>query len=123
MIGQEKDLKEIMDLIKNEIEFIDRSLVEIKQKYTIEFYRKNIASYELYFIEDILKDKPIVFPLSNEMKRKMEELDFNSFMIDIGAMLDEKKIELERNYYIYSEEDILKQLNPLNEICFKIMNK
>ena len=123
MIGQEKDLKEIMDLIKSEIEFIDRSLIEIKQKYTIEFYRKNIASYELYFVEDILKDKPIVFPLSNEMQRKMEELDFNSFMIDIGAMFDEKKLELERNYCIYSEEDILKQLNPLNEICFKIMNK
>ena len=123
MIKQESEVKIIMNLIKEEQEYIKKMLIELKKNYTIEFYKNNISSYELYFIEDILKDKPMIFPISKDMQEKMAKSDFNSFIKDFESDFVKRKNELERKYCIYSEEDIIKQLNPLNEICFKIMNK
>ena len=122
MIEQNNKVRNIMNMIEDEKKFIDESLIDIKRLYGFEFLKKNISSYELYFIDDILNDK-VIFPISDKVLRKIEESDFNSFIKNKTSELKFRKRKLETDYCIYSEEDIVKQLNPSNEICFKIMNK
>ena len=122
MIEQNNKVRNIMNMIEDEKKFIDESLIDIKRLYGFEFLKKNISSYELYFIDDILNDK-VIFPISDKVLRKIEESDFNSFIKNKTSELKIRKRKLETDYCIYSEEDIVKQLNPSNEICFKIMNK
>ena len=122
MIEQNNKVRNIMNMIEDEKKFIDESLIDIKRLYGFEFLKKNISSYELYFIDDILNDK-VIFPISDKVLRKIEESDFNSFIKNKTSELKIRKRKLETDYCIYSEEDIVKQLNPSNEICFILMNK
>ena len=122
LIESKNDVKQILVAIFDEISFIKNILLDIENNYNIEFYKKNIFSYELFLFKEIMNGNSMVFPISDEMQKKLQEVDFDSVINDNIFNLDKRKNNLEKKYTIYSEEDIMKHLNPSNEICFKVMN-
>ena len=124
MIIQNNDIKSVIESISDEKKYIKNILLTLRKNYDIEFYKVNIFSYQIYFFNDIMQGgKPIVFPIPFDLHKKIQELDFNSFLKQIESELLIRKKDLESKYCIYSEEDILKYLNPSIDICFNIMNK
>ena len=115
--------KKIISAISDEIIYIENILTDILNNYNIEFIRKNIFSYEMFLFNDIMKGKSIVFPLSEEMQKKLEEMNYDLLLKDRISEFNKRKKSIEGKCNIYSVEDIIKQLNPNNNICFKIMNK
>ena len=77
----------------------------------------------MFLFNDIMKGKSLVFPLSEEMQKKLEEMNYDLLLKDKISEFDKRKKSIEGKCNIYSVEDIIKQLNPNNNICFKIMNK
>ena len=70
-----------------------------------------------------MEGKPIIFPISDEMQKKIQEINFNELLKDYFLDLEKRKKNLERKYKLFSEEDVVKNLNLSNSICFQIMNK
>ena len=77
----------------------------------------------MYFLTDDIKEKVLDFPISKEKKAKLAELNFDSFLKTKNSEFEIRKKFLEEQFNIYSVEDIAKQLNPKNDIYFKVMNK
>ena len=113
----------ILKDISDEIDYIKKTLLLIRTNFNVEFIKKNIFSYEIFLFDDIIKGKNITFPINDAIQKKIEELDFDSFVKEKAGELEKRQKKIETKYCIYSEEDIIKHLNPSNEICFKIMNK
>ena len=113
----------ILKDISDEIDYIKKTLLLIRTNFNVEFIKKNIFSYEIFLFDDIIKGKNITFPINDANQKKIEELDFDSFVKEKAGELEKRQKKIETKYCIYSEEDIIKHLNPSNEICFKIMNK
>ena len=109
--------------IPDEINYTEDIITEILNNYNIEFIRKNIFSYEMFLFNDIMEGKSIIFPISEEMQKKLEGLNFDLILKDKISEFNKRKKFIEGKYNIYSVDDIIKQLNPGNNICFKIMNK
>ena len=57
------------------------------------------------------------------MQKKIQEINFNELLKDYFLDLEKRKKNLERKYKLFSEEDVVKNLNLSNSICFQIMNK
>ena len=74
----------------------------------------------MYF--DILNGKKLDFPNSKEIKELVQRLDFDSFLDENNYNFYKSKKNLEDNINIFSEEDILRNINPKNEICYRLMN-
>ena len=123
LIDAKNDVKKVLEVISNEINYINNILKEIEDNFNVEFIKKNIFSYEIFLFNDIIKGKPIIFPISDEMQKKIQEINFNQILKDNYLDLEKRKKNLETKYKIYSEEDIQKNFNHSNNICFQIMNK
>ena len=103
--------------------YIKKIIIHIVDNYYLEFLKKNISSYQMYFLTDDIKEKVLDFPISKEKKAKLAELNFDSFLKTKNSEFEIRKKFLEEQFNIYSVEDIAKQLNPKNDIYFKVMNK
>ncbi len=73
-------------------------------------------------ISDILKGKEKSFPEYKKIK-EVDKYEMNSFFENLSSTFNKEKKKLEKTYNISSEDTILKQMNPKNEICYKLMNK
>ena len=115
--------KKMIKAISDEINYTEDIITEILNNYNIEFIRKNIFSNEMFLFNDIMEGKSIIFPISEEIQKKLEGLNFDLILKDKISEFNKRKKFIEGKYNIYSVDDIIKQLNPGNNICFKIMNK
>lgn len=123
LLKPKKDVKDILETILDELNFINNVVVDIENNYNIEFIKKNIFSYEIYLFNDILKGKPVTFPLPEEVQKKIQEINFDLILNDKDSEFEKRKKDLEENFNIYSIDEIIKHLNPTNNFCYKIMNK
>ena len=111
----------ILELISNELNFVKNILNKFQKNYNLEFYKNNIFQYEIFLLNDIIQGQSLNFKISEDFIKKIKNYDFNIFVNNVNNKLNIRKKELEQIENIYSEEDIIKQLNPSNEICFNIM--
>ena len=123
LLERENDMKIVLEAILSEINYIKKILKDIEDNFNVDFIKKNIFSYEIFLFKDIMEGKPIIFPISDEMQKKIQEINFNELLKDYFLDLEKRKKNLERKYKLYSEEDVVKNLNLSNSICFQIMNK
>ena len=115
--------KKVIKVISDELIYIENILTDILNNYNIEFIRKNIFSYEVFLFNDIMEGKSIIFPLSEEMQKKLEKINYDLILKDKISEFEQRKKSIEGKCNIFPVDDIIKQLNPNNNIYFKIMNK
>ena len=118
-----KEIEIIKEAISEEIKYIKQIMIHIVNTYNLEFIRKNISSYQMFLLSDVTKGKILDFQISKEMKTNLSELNFDSVLSYNCGEFELRKQFLEEQFNIYSIEDIIKQLNPKNDIYLKIMNK
>ena len=118
-----KEMTIMKEAISEDIKYIKQIVNYIVKVFYLEFIRKNKSSYEMFFLSEIIKGKTLDFPISKEMKAQLEELNFDSVFSNYCSEFRLRKQFLEKQFNIYSLEDIYKQLNPKNDINFQIMNK
>ena len=111
------DSKIILEFIKREKDLINMHFNDFQDKYDIEFIRNNIASYSRFHLYS--SD----FNLPEEIKKKIESNDFQNHLREFSEEIKNREIILKEKFTIFSVEEIAKKLNPLNDICFMLMNK
>ena len=116
-IDKKGDSIEIINFIKNQIDIINNILNKFKEKYDLEFLKSILAYYES------LDDKAIVLNIPKEKRKQIEELHFEDHINKLNIMFEKSNKNSKTNYAIYSENEIIKKLNPTNEICYELMNK
>ena len=116
-IDKKGDSIEIINFIKNQIDIINNILNKFKEKYDLEFLKSILAYYES------LDDKAIVLNIPKEKRKQIEELHFEDHINKLNIMFEKSNKNSKANYAIYSENEIIKKLNPTNEICYELMNK
>ena len=118
-----KEIETIKEAISEEIKYINQIMNFIVSNYYLEFIRKNISSYRMFLSSDVAKGKALDFPISKEMKEILAILNFDSIISSNCSEFELRKQFLELQFNIYSVEDIIKQLNPKNDIYLKLMSK
>ena len=118
-----KEIATIKNAISEEIKYINQIINFIVSNYYLEFIRKNISSYRIFLSSYVAKGKVLDFPISKEMKETLAVLNFDSIINSSYSEFELRKQFLELQFNIYSVEDIIKQLNPKNDIYFKLMSK
>ena len=116
-IEKDGDSKIIFEFIKSEKDLINMHFNDFQDKYDIEFIRNNIASYSRFHLYS--ND----FNLPEEIKKKIDSNDFQNHLREFSEEIKNREITLKEKFTIFSAEEIAKKLNPLNDICFMLMNK
>ena len=111
------DSKAILDYIIKEKKAMNDFLIEFKKKYDIEFIKNNISSY------DRLDLNITHFNLSELMKKKIENNDFENQLKKFDQEIKKSEKKIKELFNIFSGEEIVKKLNPFNDVCFTLMNK
>ena len=115
--------KVIMKLIEEEIDFTNDIIKDFKNKYILGFYQFIIDSSKNRLLGEILNGNKFKLFISEELKDYINKLDFNLYLSENNLKLTRRKKELQTNFSISSEDDILRLINQSNQICFKVMNK
>ena len=93
-----------------------------KEEYNYAFYNMNMLYYTVYIPK--VMDK-ISIPFAFEEERKIKVINFNkdSFVKDVEANYLKEKQNNEYEIRLFSQENISREINSLNDLCFSVMNK
>ena len=111
------DSTTIIDYIVKEKKAMNEHFIEFKKIYDVEFIKNNISSYDRFDLN--ITD----FNLSELIKKKIENNDFENKLKQFNQEIKKSEKRIKEVFNIFSVEEIAKKLNPLNDICFTLMNK
>ena len=113
-IDENVDSLSILECIAQNKDIVNDLIDRFKKIYDKAFLKNKLSSP---------KEKAFISNLSEESKKQLEILDFDVEIDKLYKACQESESNIKTNYAIFSEEEILKKLNPSNQICYKLMNK
>ena len=122
ILQQNEDVLKYKDLIEKAIDNMNLLINHFKEEYDYAFYNMNMLYYIVYIPKVMDKiTKPFVF----DEERKFKVINFNkdSFIKDIEENFLKIKQNNENEIRLFSEEEIYREINSVNDIFFSVMNK
>ena len=113
-INENVDSLSILECIAQSKDIVNDLIDRFKKIYDKAFLKNKLSSP---------KEKAFISNLSEESKIQLEILDFDVEIDKLYKACQESESNIKTNYAIFSEEEILRKLNPSNQICYKLMNK
>ena len=113
-IDENVDSLSILECIAQNKDIVNDLIDRFKKIYDKAFLKNKLSSP---------KEKAFISNLSEESKKQLEILDFDVEIDKLYKACQESESNIKTNYAIFSEEEILRKLNPSNQICYKLINK
>ena len=114
--NNEDDSKKIIQFIEWKINVLNKQLNQFEEKYNVEFCKYSVSSFKNTFDNTNIK-------LSDEMKEKIYENNYKKTVDSIIETYNDCCSTSKKNYTIYSIEQIIRNLNISNDICYQIFYK
>ena len=100
-------------IVKNK-DIVNELIDKFKKLYDKAFLKNKLSS---------LHENTFISKLPEESKIQLEKLDFEAEIDKLYKECEDSESKIKIDYAIFSGEEILKKLNPSNQICYKLMNK
>ena len=114
--NNEADSKNIIKFIEWELNVVNKLLNQFEEKYNVEFCKYSASSYKNTFDNTNIK-------LPDEMKKKIDENNYTKTLDNIIKIYNNSCSSSKKKYTLYSIEQIIRNLNISNDICYQIFYK
>ena len=122
ILPENEDVLKYKDSIEKAIDRINVIINYFKNEYDYAFYNMNMLFYTVY-IKNVMDKISIPFVFEEERKKKVIDFNKENFVNDVEINYLKMKNLNEKDIRLFSQDNISRELNSLNDLCFSVMNK
>ena len=122
ILPENEDVLKYKDSIEKAIDRINIIINYFKNEYDYAFYNMNMLFYTVY-IKNVMDKISIPFVFEEERKKKVIDFNKENFVNDVEKNYLKMKNLNEKDIRLFSQDNISRELNSLNDLCFSVMNK
>ena len=122
ILPENEDVLKYKDSIEKAIDRINIIINYFKNEYDYAFYNMNMLFYTVY-IKNVMDKISIPFVFEEERKKKVIDFNKENFVNDVEINYLKMKNLNEKDIRLFSQDNISRELNSLNDLCFSVMNK
>ena len=122
ILPENEDVLKYKDSIEKAIDRINIIINYFKNEYDYAFYNMNMLFYTVY-IKNVMDKISIPFVFEEERKKKVIDFNKENFVNDVEINYLKMKNLNEKDIRLFSQDNISRELNSLNDLCLSVMNK